>query len=260
MAQSANDRRRINGPEESFPPVFDDEDEDIELKTQRSRAPGDIRPIFLQPGLISQANGSAYIETEKTKIACAVYGPRQSKTTTYSEKGRLNVEVKFTPFSCTRRRAPMRDAEDRSIGVSIHQAIVSSIRLELFPKSTIDIFITIIENDGIEGCIASGSLAASTALADAGIEMLGLVASCSAAIVEDVIQLDPSEAEAQASSGTVILSCMPALDSITSIWQSGQMTSSIANEVPQCIEQCHERCIDIHSIVAQSLLEHRRID
>jgi exosome complex component MTR3 len=147
MAQSANDRRRINGPEESFPPVFDDDDdddEDIKLKTQRSRAPGDIRPIcwcpvsallsngaefltVLQPGLISQANGSAYIETEKTKIACAVYveatlafirrtfskyrhryGPRQSKTTTYSEKGRLNVEVKFTPFSCTRRRAPMR--------------------------------------------------------------------------------------------------------------------------------------------------------
>jgi hypothetical protein len=29
--------------------------------------------IVLQPGLISQANGSAYIETEKTKIACAVY-------------------------------------------------------------------------------------------------------------------------------------------------------------------------------------------
>lgn len=257
MAQSANDRRRINGPEESFPPVFDDDDEDTQLKTQRSRAPGDIRPIFLQPGLISQANGSAYIETEKTKIACAVYGPRQSKTTTYSEKGRLNVEVKFTPFSCTRRRAPMRDAEDRSIGVSIHQAIVSSIRLELFPKSTIDVFITIIENDGIEGCIASGSLAASTALADAGIEMLGLVASCSAAIFGDDIRLDPSEAEARASDGTVILACMPALDSITSIWQSGQMSANLSLK---CMRQCHERCIDIHSIVAQSLLEHRKID
>lgn len=74
----------------------------------------------------------------------------------------------------------VKDAEDRSLAVSIHQAIVSSIRLELFPKSTIDVFITIIENDGIEGCIASGSVAASTALADAGIEMLGLVAACSA--------------------------------------------------------------------------------
>ncbi|KAG1905594.1 3' exoribonuclease family, domain 1-domain-containing protein [Suillus fuscotomentosus] len=258
MAQSGNDRRRINGPEESFPPVFDDEDDDdFKLRSQRKRGPGDIRPIFLQPGLISQANGSAYIETEKTKIACAVYGPRQSKTTTYSEKGRLNVEVKFAPFSCTRRRAPMRDAEDRSIGVSIHQAIVSSIRLELFPKSTIDVFITIIENDGIEGCIASGSLAASTALADAGIEMLGLVASCSAAIVGDGIQLDPTEAEARASSGTVILACMPALDSITSIWQSGQMSADLSLK---CMEQCYERCNDIHSVVAQSLLEHRKTD
>lgn len=52
--------------------------------------------------------------------------------------------------------------------------------LELLPKSSVDIFIIIIENDGIEGCIASGIIAASTALADAEIEMLGLVASCAA--------------------------------------------------------------------------------
>lgn len=45
MAQSASDRRRINGPEESFSPVFDDEEEGVKLKTQRSRAPSDIRPI-----------------------------------------------------------------------------------------------------------------------------------------------------------------------------------------------------------------------
>ncbi len=64
--------------------------------------------------------------------------------------------------------------------MQIQQALVPAVRLELLPKSTIDIFITVIENDGIEGCIASGSVAASAALADAGIEMLGLVASCSA--------------------------------------------------------------------------------
>lgn len=73
-----------------------------------------------------------------------------------------------------------QDAEDRSVAVQIHQALLSSVRLELFPKSTIDIFITILENDGIEGCIASGTVAASTALANAGVEMLGLVVSCSA--------------------------------------------------------------------------------
>ena len=41
----------------------------------------------------------------------------------------------------------------------------------------------IIENDGIEGCIASGAVAASAALADAGIEMLGLVMSCAAVCI-----------------------------------------------------------------------------
>jgi exosome complex component MTR3 len=73
-----------------------------------------------------------------------------------------------------------QDVEDRSVAVSIHQALESSVRLELFPKSTIDVFVTIIENDGIEGCVASGSVAASTALADAGIDMIGLVVSCTA--------------------------------------------------------------------------------
>ena len=53
-------------------------------------------------------------------------------------------------------------------------------RLELLPKSTVDIFLVIIEADGKEASIASGAVAASAALADAGIEMLGLVSSCSA--------------------------------------------------------------------------------
>lgn len=50
----------------------------------------------------------------------------------------------------------------------------------MLPKATIDIFITVIEADGTEGCIASGSIAASAALVDAGIEVFGLVISTSA--------------------------------------------------------------------------------
>ncbi|KAI0807497.1 mRNA transport regulator 3 [Fomes fomentarius] len=256
MAQSNFDRRRINGPEESFQPVFDlDEEEETRWKPgspRKGRGARDIRPIFLNAGLINQANGSAYIETERTKIACAVYGPRQSKSTTYNEKGRLNVEVKFAPFSCTKRRVPIRDAEDRSVAVQIQQALVPAVRLELLPKSTVDIFITVIENDGIEGCIASGSVAASAALADAGIEMLGLVASCSAAVVGEEIWLDPTEEEGKVSSGTLILSGMPALGTVTSVWQSGAIAP---NDAIKCMEACQERCTDIHAVVAQALLD-----
>ncbi|KAJ7582672.1 3' exoribonuclease family, domain 1-domain-containing protein [Mycena floridula] len=251
--QSGFDRRRINGPEESSVPIFEQEEDLWRPGSSRiGRLAGDIRPIFLQPRLISQANGSAYIEAERTKIACAVYGPRQSRNTGYNERGRLNVEVKFAPYSCQKRRAPMRDAEDRSVAVAIHQALASSVRLELFPKSTIDVFITVIESDGIEGCVASGSVAASAALADAGVEMLGLVVSCSSAVVDTDIWLDPTESETRVSAGSLVLSCMPGLGTLTSVWQSGQMTTE---QVLACTTACQERCVDIHAVVAQALLE-----
>ncbi|KAF9053726.1 ribosomal protein S5 domain 2-like protein [Hymenopellis radicata] len=256
MAQAGFDRRRINGPEESFPPVFDDDDDRRpSSKPRQGRKPSEIRPIFLQPGLITQANGSAYIETEKTKIACAVYGPRQSKNMAYSENGHLNVEVKYAPYACRQRKAPIRDAEDRSIGVAIHQALLSSVRLELLPKSTIDIFIVIIESDGLEGCVAAGSVAASTALADAGIELFGLVVSCAAALVDDEIWLDPTLDEAQYAKGSLVLATMPALETVTSVWQNGQMQTV---DVIKCMELCEERCTEMHSVVAQVLLDSQR--
>ncbi|KAF8163329.1 3' exoribonuclease family, domain 1-domain-containing protein [Crassisporium funariophilum] len=255
MNQAVFDRRRVNGPEESFPPVFDEITNDLTSWSigmpRKARSPSDIRPIFLQPGLINQASGSAYVETDRTKIACAIYGPRQSKGAAFHEKGRLNVEVKFTPYSCQNRRAPMRDAEDRSIAMAVHQAIISSVRLETFPKSTIDIFITIIETDGIEGCVAAGSVAASTALADAGVEIIGLVTSCSAGIVQSEVWLDPSHKEARSSTGTLVFSCMPALTTVTNVWQTGRMSSA---EVLACLDACQSRCNDIHGVVAQSML------
>ncbi|KAJ3497509.1 hypothetical protein NMY22_g19693 [Coprinellus aureogranulatus] len=256
MAQSGFDRRRINGPEESFAPLYDDEDgthdEWMVGRPRIGRTSGAIRPIFLQPGLIDQANGSAYIETGNTKIACAIYGPRQSKNVAFHDKGRLNIEVKFAPFSCPRRRAPIRDAEDRSIAMAIHQAILPSVRLETLPKSTIDIFITVIEADGIEGCIASGSVAASAALADAGIEVFGLVISASAAIVGEDIWLDPTHQEATNSKGTFVLSCMPALGTITSLWQNGSVSSP---QLLTCMETCEKQCAEMHAVVAQTLRE-----
>ncbi|KAJ3733040.1 3' exoribonuclease family, domain 1-domain-containing protein [Lentinula guzmanii] len=253
--QSAFDRRRINGPEDSYHPIFANEIRESSSNVHRireNRKISDIRPIFLQPGLISQANGSAYIETESTKIACSVYGPRQSKNTAYNEKGRLNVEVKFAPYSCELRRSPLRDAEDRSIAVAIQQALLSSVQLEHFPKSTIDIFLVIIEADGIEGCIASGSIAASTALADAGIDMYGLVTSCATAVIGTDLWIDPTQEESNSANGTLILSCMPALGIVTNVWQSGRIAPS---EILACIDACNDRCTDIHSVVAQALLD-----
>ncbi|KAG8885364.1 hypothetical protein FRB97_001439 [Tulasnella sp. 331] len=182
--------------------------------------------FLLKTGLISQSNGSAYIETGRTKIACAVYGPRQAaKNAPYNELGKLNVDVKFAPFSCTRRRVPNKDSEDRSVSILIQQALTASLRLELFPKSIIDVYINVLENDGIEGCISAGTVAASTALAHAGVEMVGLVMSCTASIVGNDAWVDPTAEESRQATGTVLVSCIPAVGTVTNTWQTGQLTS-----------------------------------
>ncbi|KAG8713061.1 hypothetical protein FRC11_013410 [Ceratobasidium sp. 423] len=262
MAQHSNfDRRRINGPESSSHPIFGDDGEMNSTIVRTSRKNDEIRPIFLQLGLVSQANGSAYIETEKTKVAVAVYGPREIKAgSSYTENGRLKVEVKFSPFSCTRRRAPIRDAESPTLASQIHQSILPAVRLELFPKSQLDVYVHILEVDGVESCVGAAATAASAALADVGIDMLGLAISCTAAINKPTegqseLLLDPNGQEADAARGLVTVTCLPALGTVTNIVQTGLIQP---DEVINCMDVCMKQCEDIHFVVAQSLLESAR--
>lgn len=51
------------------------------------------------------------------------------------------------------------------------------------------------------------------------------------AINDDGIWLDPDIAEAAASRGTLLLAGLPALGTITNLWQAGQMTSVDALQV-----------------------------
>ncbi|CAE6407049.1 unnamed protein product [Rhizoctonia solani] len=259
MAQHSNfDRRRINGPESSSHPIFEDDEKKLSLIARTARKNDEIRPIFLQLGLVSQANGSAYIETEKTKVVVAVYGPREIKAgSSYTENGRLKVEVKFSPFSCSRRRAPMRDAESPTLASQIHQSILPAVRLELFPKSQLDLYIHILEVDGVESCVGAAATAASAALANAGIDMLGLAISCTAAINNSSegkpeLLLDPNGQEANAARGLVMVTCLPALGTVTNVVQTGLVRP---DEVINCMDVCMKQCEDIHFVVAQSLLE-----
>ena len=42
----------------------------------------------------------------------------------------------------------VQDAEDRTVSELIHQSLISAVRVELFPKAVIDIFVTIIDERG----------------------------------------------------------------------------------------------------------------
>ncbi|RKP27693.1 ribosomal protein S5 domain 2-type protein [Syncephalis pseudoplumigaleata] len=226
------DRRRVQGPETSVVPLPTQEALAKRAalpapvqdgKRADGRGPEDIRPIFLRTGLISQASGSAYIELGQTKVACAVYGPRQlKKQQGFSEQGRLYCEFKFATFACKKRRHPIRDPQEKEFSQIIVQALAPSIRLDRLPKSVIDLYVTVIENDGTASCLAAAITAASVALADAGVEMLDLVAATSLGYVHQQLLVDCSAAEEAYQQHTdLILAYMPSLGQVTHLLHRG---------------------------------------
>ncbi|KAJ3005738.1 hypothetical protein HKX48_000496 [Thoreauomyces humboldtii] len=206
----------------------------------------------MKTGVVAQANGSAYMEAGKLKVACAVYGPRATVRSKV-EKGTLGCDFKFSPFSGGRRRGYMKDAEEREYSQVLEQALSPAVRLDLIPKSTVDILVNVLETDGSAACLAAAITCASLALADAGIEMTDTVAACAAGYFDSAVCLDPTGEEEGYQRGSLVLSYMPSLNEVTHVIQSGETTSATT---VKALELCVDACSQIHTVMQKSLAAH----
>jgi ribonuclease PH len=79
------------------------------VKLLQHRADGrkanELRRVYLELGVVSQAAGSAYVELDHTKVVCAVYGPhaQAGPEGTFSEGGQLRCDFKIAPFATSSR-------------------------------------------------------------------------------------------------------------------------------------------------------------
>ncbi|ORZ10145.1 ribosomal protein S5 domain 2-type protein [Absidia repens] len=253
------DRKRVTGPELSVQPIFRNSTTPKDILTENNqrlddRAFDDLRPIFMKTGLVTQANGSTYIEMGNTKVVCAIWTAAVEKVG-FSPHGTLNCEFKFATFSCAKRRGHMRDAQEREFSHTLIQALTPAVRLELIPKSAVDIYVNVLENDGTNACLAAAIIASSVALADAGIEMMDQVTACSAVFSRDSILMDGTAIEEKQQDGSLMLSYMPSLNEITHILQSGKLDT---DNISKAMEQCIDGCSKIYSVMSSALLESLR--
>jgi exosome complex component RRP41 len=99
----------------------------------------------------------------------------------------------MAPFSVGDRKRPGPDRRSVEISKLTAEALNPSVFLEKFPRSTIDIFIEVLQAEGGTRC--AGISAASVALADAGIPMRDMVAACAAGKSDGKVIMDLSEVE-----------------------------------------------------------------
>lgn len=77
------------------------------------------------------------------------YGPKPSRRATeFSDSGTLICDFKFAPFSQSTRRDKGRSDEEKQLSVYVQDTLAPALLLDRYPKSVIEVFIMVLEDDG----------------------------------------------------------------------------------------------------------------
>jgi len=184
----------------------------------------ELRPFKIEAGVLERADGSAYLEIGGNKILAAVYGPRELhvRRIMRPDMAVLRCRYNMAPFSVGERKRPGPDRRSVEISKITADALRPSVFLERFPRSTIDVFIEVLEAEGGTRC--AGITAASVALADAGVPMKDLVVSCAAGKANGNVILDLSEEEDKEGEADLPVAIMPRSGEITLLQMDGHLT------------------------------------
>mmetsp|Transcript_6958 Transcript_6958/g.8436 ORF Transcript_6958/g.8436 Transcript_6958/m.8436 type:complete len:261 (+) Transcript_6958:64-846(+) len=182
-------------------------------------------------GPVSQASGSAYIEFGETKVIASVFGPR-AKTfgradSTTSVHGSLECQVYYSPFArgADTDESSSHDinrSEEQWLAESLEQSIAATIQFNRFPKSTLDIVVCVLEDNG--GVLAAVTTCTSLALVDSGIELFDVVTASTVAQCGEELILDPQKSLLDRSSGTLSIAYMPNLKKVTQFEVTGNFS------------------------------------
>ena len=222
----------------------------VEGKRVDGRGLEELRPIKIESGILENADGSAYVEQGRTKILAAVYGPKElhPRHLADPQKALLRCRYHMAPFSTEERRSPAPSRRDIELSKVIRNALEPAIFLEEYPRSTIDLFIEVLQSDGGTRC--TGIVAASVALADAGIPMRDLVSACAAGKVDGFIVLDLCYVEDQEGEADMPVAYMPKLGQITLLQMDGLMTRE---EFDRALNLAIKGCEQIYEVQREAL-------
>ena len=210
----------------------------------------DLRPTKIEVGVLGNADGSAYIEQGKNKILAGVYGPKEAhpKHLALPDRAALRCRYHMAPFSVDERKSPAPSRRELELSKVIREALEPSVFTEYYPRTSIDLFIEVLQADGGTRC--AGISVASVALADAGIPMRDLVCACAAGKVEGRLVLDLSDYEDKGGDADMPLAYMSTVNAVTLLQMDGILSGE---EFEQAVKMALEGCKQINQIQKEAL-------
>lgn len=183
----------------------------------------ELRPIKMEVGLLKNADGSAYLEWGNNKIFAAVFGPREVHPHHLAkpDRGILRVFYRMATFSVFDRKRPAPGRREKEISMIIADCLKPVLFLELYPGTSFEIFIQVMDADGGTRC-ASVTVAA-LALANAGIPMKSLVTALALGKIDGELVVDLSGIEDKAGDADLPIAVTWYNDEISLLQFDGEM-------------------------------------
>ena len=127
------------------------------------RRPNEFRKLECRLAPFRQADGSAYLSQGGTKVLAAVYGPYEPRNEVNRDgQCSINVEYARATFATLEHRNRARgDKRSQDISQRIKAALESAVVTSVYTRSTIDVYLQVIESDGADwsACINCAGLA-----------------------------------------------------------------------------------------------------
>jgi len=222
------------------------------MKREDGRKADEIRPVEMKVGVLKQADGSAMVRIGKTVAIAAVYGPRELNPRHRQESDRaiLQCDYRMAPFSTTERVRPGPSRRSTEISKVTRQALEPALFLQDFPRTTVDLYIIILQANA--GTRTAGINAGSLALADAGIQMRDLVTSIAAGKIDKEYVLDLAGKEEETTACDLPIAYMPREKKFTLLQMDGDISKKDMDGV---ITLAVKGCEQLYEMQKKALLE-----
>ncbi len=189
----------------------------------------DYRKMKIKMDVVPNAQGSAEVIFGKTKVTAAVHGPRvmHPRRLALPDKALLRAKYDMFSFSVEDRKRPGPGRREIEISKVTAEAFRSVVFLEKFPRTVIDLFVSVTQADA--STRITGINAASLALAAAGIPMRSLVVGVTFGKIYDEkgvghVAIDVDKPEDQWGMADVAYARAPATGDVVLLQMDGDMT------------------------------------
>lgn len=218
------------------------------------RKANEMRPMEMSIGFLPNCAGSARVKVGETIAVAGVYGPKKTRPKHEELKDKLLIRCYYdlVSFSVPDRARPGPSRRSTELGMVIRDALERSVFTEYYPRSMVEVFVEVVQADAGSRC--ASIIAASLALADAGIEMRDLMPAVACGKIDDLICVDLTKAEEDVHDGEgatdIPIAYLPSTDEITLLQLDGKISKE---ELAQAIKMGVVACKEIHKQMKQTI-------